>query len=172
MVNKACVFLLLMILLGCLNIKDSVANDDKAIQEGIQAKEINMAFDAPSVLFINDINKIMQIYNDVKIDEMPYEPTEIQKKLVGEDQFWPRTIVYRKDSTQMHITFSKVGKITEVFISDDTYGRSKEDIMKLGNIKPHSNEYRVQIQNWLNPEYAKKKGCAEIAGVRITPKKR
>ena len=103
---------------------------------------------------------------------MPYEPTEIQKKLLDEDQFWPRTIVYRKNSTQMHITFSKVGKITEVFISDDTYGRSKEDIMKLGNIKPHSNEYRVQIQNWLNPEYAKKKGCAEIAGVRLTPKKR
>ena len=46
----------------------------------------------------------------------------------------------------------------------------KEEILKLGNLKLRSNEYRIRVTEWINPKYAREVSGAEIAGIEVVPR--
>ncbi|GAI81511.1 unnamed protein product, partial [marine sediment metagenome] len=96
-----------------------------------------------------------------------FKPTATQLKL---DPSFLSSVEYQKGSTNILIDYSKNGKIKMIFISDRTAGRTKEAIMKLGNLKSSSSLYKIRVQQWLNPQKARQSGNADIAGIEVTPR--
>ena len=133
----------------------------KSKQEKI-VQNIEVQFDIPQLLKTN----IKQVKGNLGKPESEFIPNDAQLKL---DPNWLSIIEYKKGTTSIQIDYSKDGKILKIFISDEVAGRTKEEIMKLGSLASDSKEYRVRIQPWLNPEYAKKTGGAEIAGIEVMP---
>lgn len=105
--------------------------------------------------------------------------SEIKRKLgkpdveiVPKGQQWnfgfTGTVEYKKGTTCILIDYVKNGMIKLIFISDDTPGKTTEEIAKLGNIDLNSSNYKVRIQPWLNQELARQEKKSQVAGIEVS----
>lgn len=123
-------------------------------------------FDIPKLLKM-DITKAIETLGTPTSFSVP---SDQQRKLYPE---MPSTAEYQFENTTIFIDYDRDKEIKKIFISDTTPGRKEEEILKIGNLKQNSSEYKIRIQNWLNPELAEKNKEVEIAGIEVTliPKK-
>lgn len=123
-----------------------------------ECSKVEAIFDIPNLLKM----KIGTIKTRLGKPKDEFKPTAAELAI---DPNAPSTIEYQKGTTNIQIDYNKNGKVVLIFISDDKTGRTKAQIMQLGNLKPNSTEYRVRIQKWLNPAAAK--GTSTIAGIEV-----
>lgn len=127
-----------------------------------QIQELDVQFNIPELLKMS-ISKAIEILGTPK---SIFVPSDLQQKLYSEIL---STAEYQSGNTSIQIDYTRDREIKKIFISDKTPGMTKEEILKLGNLNQYSNEYKIRIQNWLNPELAKKNKEAEIAGIEVKP---
>lgn len=129
-----------------------------------ECKKIKLepVFDIPSLLKMS-ISKIKTKLGKPKNE---FKPTIAQRKI---DPTWLSDAEFQKGTTNIIIDYNRNGKVESIFISDNKAGRTKIEIMQLGNLQLGSKEYSIRIQKWLNP--AKAKGKSTIAGIEVKPRK-
>jgi len=131
----------------------------KHTEEHQERAPLEARFDLPSLLTM----KAEEIRTALGMPESEFKATHEQARLGITS-----TLRYRKGSTLVQIDYDAHGVIQEMFLSDDTAGRTVEEIYELGSLKPGDTAYSLRIQPWLNPSVARRNGEAEIAGIAIT----
>lgn len=149
------------IIIGLIFISGCSSEKASPKQLKVESK-IEVQFDIPNLLKMN----IHQVKDNLGVPKSEFIPNEMQVSL---DSSILSTIDYEKETTIIQIDYSRNGRIKTIFISDESQGRTKEDILKLGKLEIHSSEYKIRVQEWLNPEYARKLDAADIAGIEVIP---
>ena len=130
------------------------------------AQTVEIQFDIPQLLRQN----ITQVREKLGEPESEWTPNELQLKLYSDRiEYKQGSVDFRKGTTWIYIDYwLSSGEITSIFIQDKTEGRTKGELLILGNLDPGSNNYKLRIQGWVNPELARSHKASEIAGIEVT----
>jgi len=131
-------------------------------EKSIVDNNIEVIFDIPKLLKMN----IHQLKKNLGVPKSEFIPNEMQLSI---DPNILSTLEYQNGTTTIQVDYLRNGEIKTIFISDNLKGRTKEDILKLGNLKIHSSEYKIIVKEWLNPDYARKSYKEDIAGIEVIP---
>jgi len=150
-----------MMILSLICLISCESNESFSMKEK-SPKSLEVRFDIPQLLKLN----ITQVKERLGSPTSEFIPSAANLQV---DPGMLSCLEYQNRSTSITINYSRSGKIETIFIADNTTGRKTEEILKLGNLKVAAKDYKIRVQNWINPQYAKEIGAAEIAGIEVTP---
>lgn len=141
---------------GCETIKESL--DDTAPS----SPQLAPVFDVPRLLKMT----YAEVRSELGTPSSFFAPTAAQVEKLPQTRW---TYTYNRGSTSLQIDYYRTGRVVEMFLEDNTQGRTAEQIRQLGNLRKDSKDYYTFPQPWINPTLAKKQGKAQVAGIHVLP---